>query len=117
MVDIANVYDPQYRQKYLNAAKLFRLPYLDYFRPRDGAVTFGGVAEGNRQTSFPYNFRLPDILNEKKIALRIAPNDTLKYDIDNPLYTYKFSPEHGQLPDSDLQAIVSKLQRLEAMTY
>ncbi|KAK1830571.1 hypothetical protein QBC39DRAFT_353383 [Podospora conica] len=100
MVEIAGKYNPPHRQRYLDAAKLFRLPYLDYFRPRGGSVSFPGVGPGG-QTTFPYNFTLPDILNEPKIALRVAPLDEIKYDNDNPLYTYKFSAATGQLPQSD----------------
>ncbi|KAH7403824.1 hypothetical protein BKA64DRAFT_461089 [Cadophora sp. MPI-SDFR-AT-0126] len=101
MVEIAGRYDEPHRQKYLDAAKTFRLPYLDYFRPRDGKVEFPGLGPNASQTTFPYNFRLPDILNEKKIALRLPPDNELAYDIDNPLYTYEFSEANGQLPKSN----------------
>jgi tyrosinase len=107
MVEIAGRYDGPHRQKYLDAAKTFRLPYLDYFRPRDGKVEFPGLGQNASKTTFPYNFRLPDILNEKKIALRLPPNNELAYDIDNPLYTYKFSEANGQLPKSNQDFIVS----------
>ncbi len=113
MLEIAGKYDPPHRQKYLDAAKAFRLPYLDYFRPRDGEVKFPGMLRNGAETSFPYNFRLPDILNEKKVALRLPPQDVLKYDIDNPLYTYKFTKAHGQLPDVDQERIVSQSRHLE----
>lgn len=113
MVKIAGKYEEPHRKRYLDAAKVFRLPYLDYFRPRDGEVKFPGVGRNPRQTSFPYNFRLPDILNEKKIALRLAPRDELVHDIDNPLYTFKFSQENGQLPQSNQDFIVS----LPALQY
>ncbi|CZT49606.1 uncharacterized protein RSE6_10479 [Rhynchosporium secalis] len=101
MAEIAGKYDEPHRQKYLDAAKTFRLPYLDYFRPRDGKVEFPGLKPNASRTSFPYNFRLPDILNEEKIALRLPPNNELAYDIDNPLYTYKFSEANGQFSKSD----------------
>ena len=117
MVEISGKYDPPYRQKYLDAAKAFRLPYLDYFRPRDGEVKFPGISQNATETSFPYNFRLPDILNEKKVALRLPPHDELRYDIDNPLYTYKFTKEHGQLPDSDQEQIVSRSRSLELLIF
>ncbi len=112
MVEIAGKYDPPHRQRYQTAAKAFRLPYLDYFRPRDGQVNFPGVQSGT-QTSFPYNFRLPDILNEPKVALRIPPLDNIKYDIDNPLYTYKFSQANGQLPPGDQAAVVCNIYLCE----
>jgi len=118
MVEIAGKYDAPHRQKYLDAAKAFRLPYFDYFRPRDGEVKFPGILGNDAtETSFPYNFRLPDILNEKKVALRVAPHDELKYGIDNPLYSYKFTKEHGQLPDVDQKQIVSQLINSELLFF
>jgi tyrosinase len=112
MVDIAQAYDPPYRQRYLDAAKSFRLPYLDYFRPRGGEVTFPGQSlnDDDGKTSFPYDFRLPDILNEKKVALRLPPQNVLQYDIDNPLYTYHFTQANGQLPPADQKRIVRSFQ-------
>lgn len=117
MVEIAKKYDQPYQQKYLDAAKAFRLPYLDYFRPRDGEVKFPGLSRNPTETSFPYNFRLPDILNERKVALRLPPHDTLKYDIDNPLYSYKFTKEHGQLPVIDQEQIVSQSRNVEVLLF
>lgn len=106
MVEIAGKYDQPHRQRYLDAAKSFRLPYLDYFRPRGGNVSFPGISRGSK-TSFPYDFRLPDIFNEQKVALKLPPHDNLQTGIDNPLYTYKFTPQSGQLPQRDQNAIVS----------
>jgi len=113
MVEIAQKYDPPHRERYLKAAKEFRLPYLDYFRPRGGEVTFPGRRVGNStRTSFPYDFRLPDIFNEKKIALKLAPRDTLTPDQDNPLYSFKFATKSGQLDQVDQQFLVSSSFRI-----
>jgi len=109
MVEIAGKFNPPHRQRYLDAAKLFRMPYLDYFRPRGGSVSFPGVGPGG-QTTFPYNFTLPDILNEPKVALRVPPLDEIKYDNDNPLYNYKFSAAGGQLPQSDQNQVVNRTE-------
>jgi len=91
MVEIAEKsFNEPHRQKYLIAAKEFRLPYYDYFRPRDGSVSFSGIING-QQTSFPYNFRLPDIFNEPTITVKTAPDDRPDHNFQNPLYSYHFS--------------------------
>lgn len=113
MVEIANSYSPAHRDRYVTACKEFRFPYMDYFRPRGGKVDFPGVG-GNPntpQTSFPYDFRLPDIFSVKKITIRTAPDDAPDPDFENPLYTYKFSAETGQLPKADQDSIVSLQMR------
>ncbi|KAF2024105.1 Di-copper centre-containing protein [Setomelanomma holmii] len=107
MVDIAKTYDELHRTKYVNACKDFRLPYLDYFRPRGGQVSFPGV-RGDRDpplTSFDYDFRLPDVFNAKTVTVRIAPDDAPQDDFENPLYAYKFSEQTGQLPKQDRDSI------------
>ena len=106
MVDIANKdYDKSLRQKYLDAAKAFRLPYFDYFRPRGHDITFPGVVDDNGMTSFPYDFTLPTIFNEEEVAITKPPLD--KPDkIRNPLYSYKFSTQHGQFEGDDLDYFV-----------
>lgn len=109
MVDIANSYNEPHRARYVAACNDFRLPYLDYFRPRDGQVQFPGVAGNVRSptTSFPYNFRLPDIFNAKTINVYVGPDDSLNSNFTNPLYSYEFSEATGQLPPRDQQVIVS----------
>lgn len=102
MVDIANTYNSPHRERYVAACKDFRLPYFDYFRPRGGRVEFPGVVNGQwRTTSFPYDFRLPDIFNTEKITILTAPDNNPNTNFDNPLYSYKFSEANGQLPKKD----------------
>jgi len=109
MVEIANTYNPPLRERYIAACKEFRFPYLDYFRPRGGKVEFPGVGgdPSSLFTSFPYDFRLPDIFNVQKVTVRTAPDDIPDPTYDNPLYAYKFSEKTGQLPKGDRDAIVS----------
>ncbi|KAK1753621.1 hypothetical protein QBC47DRAFT_430447 [Echria macrotheca] len=98
MVEIAGKYDQPHRDRYQLAAKAFRLPYLDYFRPRDDrGVKWPGPREDQW---FKYDFRLPDVFNEPRINVKLAPSDTIK-EIDNPLYAYRFKTETGQLPQGD----------------
>jgi len=106
MVEIANTYKEPHRSRYVAACKEFRLPYLDYFRPRGGRVEFPGVVNG-RMTSFPYDFRLPDIFSVQKVTVRTAPDDVADANFDNPLYTYKFNDATGRLPRDDEASIVS----------
>lgn len=105
MIEIAESYTKTTdRERYLKAAKDFRLPYFDYFRPRGGRVTFPGVTQGTR-TSFAFDFRLPDIFNVKKVTVITAPDSKVDDQFDNPLYTYKFSQTNGQLPRRDQDRI------------
>lgn len=106
MVDIAKTYNEPHRSRYTAACKEFRLPYFDYFRPRGGRVEFPGVVAG-RTTSFPYDFRLPDIFNVQKVTILTAPDDVADPNFDNPLYAYKFSDATGRLPRRDEDSIVS----------
>jgi hypothetical protein len=107
MVKIAGKFDPPHRERYLNAAKAFRLPYLDYFRARDGRgviVRRAGIDEWRQ-----YDFRLPDVLNEPGIKVKLPPLDTMQ-EILNPLYSYKFK-EGGQMPQADWDAVSQALPR------
>ncbi|KAK5655046.1 hypothetical protein OQA88_5945 [Cercophora sp. LCS_1] len=112
MVELAGDFQPPHRQKYLDAAKGFRFPYLDYFRPRDFKVTVPNLAKPS-----PFNFRLPDIFNEPKITLCVAPLNEIKYDVDNPLYAHRFSEAHGQFSAGDQRLIASKVRKLTAASW
>ncbi|KAM7203335.1 hypothetical protein V8F33_002326 [Rhypophila sp. PSN 637] len=97
MVEIAAKYDPPHRDRYLKAANEFRLPYLDYFRARDDrGVKMPGPGEDKWSK---YDFRLPDVLNEPRINVKLPPLDNIE-EIDNPLYTYKFK-DNRNLPQDD----------------
>jgi len=107
MAEIAQRYDPPYRQTYLDAAKGFRLPYYDYFRARGGRVTFQGVKDPSvRRTSFDWDFSLPKIFNEPLVSLKKWPQNVLTPDQANPLYAYKFTEAGGQLPAQDQSDMV-----------
>ncbi|KAL1639607.1 hypothetical protein SLS58_007807 [Diplodia intermedia] len=93
--------DPKYRI----AAKKFRLPYWDYFHPREQKTTvFPGIGPGGK-TSFPYDFRLPSVLKEPQLMVyrpkTQEPNDeTYAVPMDNPLKTFVF-PTKGSIPPSE----------------
>ncbi|KAL9113600.1 MAG: hypothetical protein Q9227_002338 [Pyrenula ochraceoflavens] len=89
MVELVQEWLPETeRATQLNAARRFRLPYWDYWKPRGGPVTFPGVRNGG-QTSFDYDFRIPDIFVAKKVMVR-KPKGTKLDPIDNPLVSFKF---------------------------
>lgn len=90
MLDIVREYDRSIQPKYRAAAKAFRLPYWDYFRPRDVDAKFPGITfEGNR-TRYGYDFRMPDIFNVEDVMIRMPPYDRLEIR-KNPLYSFKFT--------------------------
>ena len=45
-------------------------------------------------TSFPYNFTLPAVFNEKEVAVNLPPSNT-PTKMSNPLYSFKFTTESG----------------------
>jgi tyrosinase len=108
MVDIANTYDTAHRQKYLDAAKAFRLPYFDYFRPRGGKVHFPGVVADKMMTEFDFDFTLPAVFNEKDINILAAPADT-PTPIGNPLYAFSFKGKSDHFQEKDMRIFVSSL--------
>ncbi|KIW32469.1 uncharacterized protein PV07_04014 [Cladophialophora immunda] len=99
MLAIVKEFDRPFQSRYLSAAKAFRLPYWDYFRPRDVDARFPGIKlEGNR-TRHDYDFRMPDILNVKEVMVRVPPYDKLTV-LSNPLYNFKFTDKQNL--DKDL---------------
>ena len=82
--------DEKVKANYRVAARSFRLPYWDYYRPRGDEVHFPGVTQRQKkQTSFPYDFSLPQIFTMEEVMIRLPPNNEIKL-VKNPLYTYKF---------------------------
>ena len=91
---IIKKFDVSLQSKYLAAAKAFRLPYWDYFRPRDIDARFPGIKLEGQRTRFDYDFRMPDIMNVKDVMIREPPNDYLGRH-SNPLYSFKFSDKQN----------------------
>ncbi|OAP60301.1 hypothetical protein AYL99_05303 [Fonsecaea erecta] len=99
MMAVVREFDRAFQSKYLTAARAFRLPYWDYFRPRDVDAKFPGIKlEGNR-TRHDYDFRMPDILNVREVMVRVPPYDKLTVQ-SNPLYNFKFTDRQNL--DKDL---------------
>ena len=97
MYEIALKFSPAY--KYIKAVMDFRLPYWDYFRPRDFRIEFPGIngrrdKHGNLDpkdpgfTSYPYDFGVPQILTLEKVIVQL-PGGRSKLE-ENPLRTYWF---------------------------
>lgn len=93
MQDIAASYtNPARKAIYQEAVKKFRLPYIDYHRPRNYDATFPGVVNPNRgSTSYPYDFSLPQVLTLANITVRDFPADNIRT-ISNPLASFRFPP-------------------------
>ena len=90
---IEDFVDEKVKANYRAAAQLFRLPYWDYYRPRGDEVHFPGVTQRQKkQTSFPYDFSLPQIFTMEEVMIRVPPNNEIKL-VKNPLYTYKIPPQ------------------------
>jgi tyrosinase len=93
MIDIADKYtDATQKATYKEAVKKFRLPYWDYYRPRDYDARFPGVTRSDGTTYYPYDFRAPQILTVRTVKVRMYP-DGRPEEIPNPLSRYKFPDE------------------------
>ncbi|KAI9656603.1 MAG: hypothetical protein M1821_004810 [Bathelium mastoideum] len=91
MVKIAGTFNDS--KDHLDAAQKFRLPYWDYYRPRDYAVNFPGVIR-EKQTSFPYEFNIPQIFKLEKVVVLTAPQ-MRRETRSNPLCSFWFPFEGG----------------------
>ena len=89
----------------LEAVQKFRLPYYDYFRPRDYETTFPGVTTKrtvDRQRnipgfdSFPFDFAVPQIFTLERVIVQEPINGQLRKSyIQNPLRSFWFPLENG----------------------
>ena len=77
------------KQAYIEAAKQFRLPYWDYYRPRNYKVTVPGVFDGEITTA-PYDYHMPQIFTLPKVMIKTLPDNELR-EMDNPLFKYDFA--------------------------
>ncbi|KAB2569580.1 Tyrosinase [Lasiodiplodia theobromae] len=90
-------------QKYLEAAKQFRLPYWDYFKPREQKDIVFTRPNGTKAT-FPYDFRLPEVLKQDKLMVYRPGNEEQLGPMDNPLKSFRF-PKKGSIPLSQWQVM------------
>lgn len=109
MIELVKRWVPEVeRADQIKAANNFRLPYWDYWKPRGGPVTFPGVLSKGKQTSFDYDFRMPDILVAKKVMVRKPETDKL-IPIDNPLAFFNFpKKESDQVWDTMWKPVTSR---------
>jgi tyrosinase len=107
MVEIAQSYTSATdKSMYLEAAQKFRLPYWDYYRPRDHISTFPGVVENRKDTKFPYKFGMPQIFTVSEVRYKSAPSNEWKL-MPNPLRSFTFpDPKTVGIKDSDWGDIV-----------
>lgn len=109
MLEIARTFKDPLKQKYLDEVQRFRLPYWDYFRPRAKKdVSFRGIMwPKSRQrlskdeTSFPYDFSIPQIFTVSKVMVRL-PDQTELTEFDNPFASFDFSSGSFKKEDWEL---------------
>jgi tyrosinase len=95
MVQVAQSYtDAKDKSIYLDAVQKFRLPYWDYYRPRDFESNFPGVVKNREDTNFPYKFGIPQIFTVSEVMVRKAPSNEWK-SMPNPLKSFTFPTTNG----------------------
>jgi tyrosinase len=95
MAKIAESFEKdEHKQIYRTALKKFRLPYWDYYKPRGGQVSFVGVMK-EEKTTFPYDYRIPDIFTKDTIMIRTVETKNEPRPMPNPLMSFKFPPEES----------------------
>ncbi|KPM45160.1 hypothetical protein AK830_g1416 [Neonectria ditissima] len=82
------------KQTYIAAAKKFRLPYWDYYRPRGYEVTFPGVVDGTTTTS-PYDYHAPQIFTLPEVMVKRLPDNKL-VNMPNPFFQYAFDVDDSK---------------------
>ncbi|KAF5583284.1 tyrosinase precursor (monophenol monooxygenase) [Fusarium pseudoanthophilum] len=89
----SNIPDEQ-KKKYLDAAKQFRLPYWDYYRPRAYTKpTFPGITNpDDGTTTGPLDWGAPQIFTLPEVMVRRLPDNKL-IPMANPFFQFAFSPE------------------------
>jgi tyrosinase len=111
MLEIARKFKDPLKQQYLGAVQRFRLPYWDYFRPRAKKdVSFRGImwpkshqSLSKDETSFPYDFSIPQIFTVSKVMVR-KPDQTELTEFDNPFASFDFSSGRFKKEDWELIA-------------
>ena len=86
-------------KEHVEAAKLFHLPYWDYYRPRAWDAEFTGIMlDSGNMTKAPVDFRMPLIFTQAKVMITTPDTGGEPQLMDNPLLFYNF-PEGGIHPD------------------
>lgn len=83
---------------YQTALKTFRLPYWDYYRPRNYYARFSGRTLPDGQTASQYDYSMPQIFTLTKVMVQMPGEKTLT-PMDNPLTSFNFPK--GALLDSE----------------
>lgn len=93
MVDIAERFPPNSRTKYREAARQFRLPFWDYFRPRGRHSTYPTIRDEKNPNLFDFDFAVPTAITIEKLMIRTPEKDELTL-VDNPL-CFSYFPEEA----------------------
>ncbi|CVL03756.1 related to tyrosinase precursor (monophenol monooxygenase) [Fusarium mangiferae] len=82
------------KKKYLDAAQKFRIPYWDYYRPRDKAkTTFPGVTNPkDGTTTAPFDWGAPQIFTMPQVMVKRLPDNEL-ISMPNPFFQFNFNSE------------------------
>ena len=112
MEEIVESFAEPFKSQYRRAAERFRLPYWDYYRPRDYDADFSGVIKDG-QTNFEVDFSVPQIFLLEKIMVHLPPHDSVKLE-NNPLRTFWF-PYQGGIPEEQWR--LTKLDVSLKMSY
>ncbi|KAI9894687.1 MAG: hypothetical protein M1814_002043 [Vezdaea aestivalis] len=102
IMDIVEEFPASAKPKYKAAARLFRLPYWDYYRPRATGAKFPGIKGTGSTTGFDYDFYVPRAITLKKVMIRTPQEDKLELK-ENPLRFTQFPK--GVLTDNDWAAL------------
>ncbi|RBQ80962.1 hypothetical protein FVER14953_10660 [Fusarium verticillioides] len=81
------------KKRYLDAARQFRLPYWDYYRPRAYTKTrFPGVINKDGTTTAPFDWGAPQIFTLPEVMVRRLPDNEL-VPMANPFFQFEFSQD------------------------
>ncbi|KAK3717680.1 hypothetical protein LTR37_005747 [Vermiconidia calcicola] len=114
MLEIAEKFPQANKQTYREAAKKFRMPYWDYYRPRGKDVTFPGVISKGT-TSAKFDFSLPQIFAVEKVMLKTPTKNQLELH-DNPLHLFSF-PKAGSIPLNQWNMIGANFSRAQTQRH
>lgn len=74
------------KKAYSDAVNEFRLPYWDYYRPRNYEFDMSGPQSDQTK---PYDYSMPQIFTLPEVMVKTLPDNEIK-PMANPFYNYKF---------------------------
>ncbi|KAL9070477.1 MAG: hypothetical protein Q9157_005808 [Trypethelium eluteriae] len=115
MAEIAELFPENAKKKYRDSLKDFRLPYWDYYKPRNQTKTkMPGITQPGGATSFEYDFGIPQVFTVESVMVRRTSDDQLE-PLENPLNRFIF-PSSGGFADADW-TLVSNFSKKQTVRY